>query len=191
MEQAKKRDHKIYITETAIDKVSEVKIKGFSDSQNKHLKSKHKELLEVAKNKNNSNEVLKICDMDFKSDVTVLGDEFGVNPNSNPFAVSVVRNAEPNSLAFLHNHPSTNNFSIADIDTFIGNKNIGLMSVVTNQGNVYIVHKNEKYSYHKSREILMSAFETLRRQDKYSNDNLVNIFLKESYKGGIDYEKSK
>lgn len=191
LEQAKKRDHKILITETSIDKVAEVKVKGFTESQNEHLISKHKELLEVAKNKNNSNEVLKICDMDFMSDVTVLGDEFGVNPNNNPFAVSVVGNAKPNSLAFLHNHPSTNNFSIADIDTFIGNKNIGLMSVVTNQGEVYVMHKNKKYSYHKSRSILTSALYTLKEQDKYSDDNLVNMFLKESYKGGIDYAKSK
>ena len=42
---------------------------------------------------------------------------------------------------YLHNHPSTSTFSMADIDTFITQACIGLMSVVTNQGEVYILHK--------------------------------------------------
>lgn len=54
LEQAKKREHKILITDTAIDKVDLVKPKDFSYSQATQMKSKHKELLGAAKRQNNS-----------------------------------------------------------------------------------------------------------------------------------------
>ena len=54
LEQAKKRDHKIFITDTAIEKVSLVKPSDFSYSQASLMKSKHKELLNVAKKQNNT-----------------------------------------------------------------------------------------------------------------------------------------
>ena len=72
MEQAKKRDHKIFITDTAIEKVSLVKPSDFSYSQASLMKSKHKELLNVAKKQNNSNEVLFIENLDFNMLIVLL-----------------------------------------------------------------------------------------------------------------------
>lgn len=80
MEQAKKRDHKIFITDTAIEKVSLVKPSDFSYSQASLMKSKHKELLNVAKKQNNSNEVLFIENLDFNNEVRISGNEFVVSP---------------------------------------------------------------------------------------------------------------
>ena len=67
LEQAKKRDHKIYITDTAINKVDLVKPKDFSAAQASFMMKKHKELLGVAKSQNNSNEVLFIENLDFNN----------------------------------------------------------------------------------------------------------------------------
>lgn len=67
LEQAKKRDRKIFITESAINKVDFVKPKDFSDTQASLMMSKNKELLNVAKNQNNSNEVLFIENIDFNN----------------------------------------------------------------------------------------------------------------------------
>ena len=69
LEQAKKRDHKIFITDTAIEKVSLVKPSDFSYSQASLMKSKHKELLNVAKKQNNSNEVLFIENLDYFTNI--------------------------------------------------------------------------------------------------------------------------
>lgn len=110
LEQAKKRDHKIFITENAINSVDYVKLSDFSDKDCVKLQNKHRELLKKSMNDNNSNEVLKICDVSFKSEVDVMGDEFGVYPGQNPFSSAIISNSKNRMLLFLHNHPSTNNF---------------------------------------------------------------------------------
>ena len=154
LEQAKKRDRKIFITDVAINKVDLVKPKDFSDTQASLMKSKHKELLSVAKNQNDSDEVLFIENLDFNNEVRILGDEFVVSPGKNPFAVSVIANAKRQSLVYLHNHPSTNTFSVGDIDTFVCERAIKAISVVTNQGEVYILNKLDNYSFDGTRETL-------------------------------------
>ena len=118
MEQAKKRDHKIFINNIAIDNVDYVIPDDFTVEQAKAMHLKHKELLRVAMESNDSSEVLMISDLSFNSYVTIQGEEFKVSPGENPFAVSFISHAQDYSLAYLHNHPSTNNFSLGDIDTF-------------------------------------------------------------------------
>ena len=50
--------------------------------------------------KNESNEVLFIDDLNFKSEVQILGEEFVVSPAKNPFAVSVVKKCRK-AIAYL------------------------------------------------------------------------------------------
>lgn len=56
LEQAKKRDRKVYITDIAIDKVPFIKYDGFSESRNKIMQELAKDVLLLSKEKNNSNE---------------------------------------------------------------------------------------------------------------------------------------
>lgn len=189
MEQAKKRDHKIFITDIAVDKVDRVSLSDFSETQCNDMRAKHKELLKTAKAKNNSNEVLFIDDLDFKSEIVVFGDEFKVAPGKSPFAVSVIANAERQSLIYMHNHPSINNFSVADIDTFVCEATIKIMSVVTNQGEVYILNKTKTYSYNNTRQLLKDVYEAFPNGEIDDND-FVSAFLKRCDEGGIEYAKS-
>ena len=190
LEQAKKRDHKIYITDAAIDKVKKVKLSDFSDIQSENMQLKHKELLKISKNKNDSNEVLLINDLSFKNEVSILGSEFNVSPGKNPFAVSVIINAERQSLVYLHNHPSTNIFSIGDIDTFICEGAIKIMSVVTNQGRVYVMNKSAEYDYNRARMLMAKIYESFKDAKEIDNNEFVKRFLKRCDEGGIEYAKS-
>lgn len=190
LEQAKKRDHKIYITDVAINSVDKVKPSDFTDEQASNMQIKHKELLMLSKDKNESNEVLFIDDLNFKSEVQILGEEFVVSPAKNPFAVSVVKNAERQSLIYLHNHPSTNNFSVADIDTFICEGSIKAMSVVTNQGEVYVLNRRANYEYNKARQLMSETFYSF-EEDEIDNNEFVRRFIKKCNEGGIEYVKSK
>ena len=190
LEQAKKRDHKIYITDIAINKVDLVKPKDFSAAQPSFMKKKHKELLSVAKSQNNSNEVLFIENLDFNNEVRILGDEFVVSPGKNPFAVSVIAHAERQSLVYLHNHPSTNTFSVGDIDTFICERAVKTMSVVTNQGEVYILNKLDNYNFNDTKKILTEIYKSYPDGDIDDKD-FVKKFLKRCHEGGIEYAKSK
>lgn len=190
LEQAKKRDHKIYINDIAINKVDLVKPSDFSDVQAHSMMLKHKELLDIAKKQNNSNEVLFIEDLDFESEVRILGDEFVVSPSKNPFAVSVIAHAKRKSLVYLHNHPSTNTFSIGDIDTFVSERAIKTMSVVTNQGEVYIINKLDNYSFEGAVKLLKDIYNTY-PAGEIDDKDFVKNFLKRCREGGIEYAKAK
>ena len=190
MEQAKKRDRKIYITEQSINKVDFVQPSDFTSRQALVMQQKHKELLEIAKTKNNSNEVLFIEDLRFSSEVQVLGSEFVVSPGKSPFAVSVLINAERQSLIYLHNHPSTNSFSVGDIDTFVCERAVKAMSVVTNQGEVYVLNKLENYSFEGTKKLLNSIYNHF-PDGEIDDKDFVKQFLSRCREGGIEYAKSK
>lgn len=190
LEQAKKRDHKIFITEQAINKVDYVQPSDFTPRQALAMQQKHKELLETAKTKNNSNEVLFIEDLQFSSEVQVLESEFVVSPGKSPFAVSVLLNAGRQSLIYLHNHPSTNTFSVGDIDTFVCERAIKVMSVVTNQGEVYVLNKLENYSFDGTRKLLNSIYNHF-PDGEIDDKDFVKMFLARSREGGIEYAKAK
>lgn len=191
MEQAKKRDRKIYVTDIAVDKIAKVKLSDFSDKQISNMQIKHKELLKIAQSKNNSDEVLFINDLNFKSEVQILGSEFAVSPGENPFASSIIANAERQSLVYLHNHPSTNTFSVGDIDTFVCESAIKVMSVVTNQGEVYVLNKLNNYSFDAIRTLLNDIYNSFPNNNDINDAEFVDKFLKRCKEGGIEYVKSK
>ena len=190
LEQAKKRNHKIFITDSAISKVDLVKPSDFSDKQASYMLNKHKELLNLAKEQNDSNEVLFIEDLNFENEVRILGEEFVVSPSKSPFAVSVVAHAKRKSLVYLHNHPSTNTFSVGDIDTFVCERAIKTMSVVTNQGEVYIINKLDNYSFEETRKLLNEIYHSY-PIGEIDDKDFVKKFLKRCREGGIEYAKCK
>ena len=147
LEQAKKRDHKIEITDIAIDKISKSTVSEFSDIQNKLVDKVHKELLTKSKNCNNSNEVACIFDINSAEKVFHYGTEHSVNIFNNPTAFSMSNCANDNSLFLAHNHPSTQDFSYSDLGVFLMNDSIGGISVVSNSGNVHILYKTDKYDF--------------------------------------------
>lgn len=190
LEQSKKRDHKVFITDTAIDKVDRVKPSDFSDYQADKMQEMHKRLLRISKDENNSNEVLIITGMDFSAEIAIKGNEFNVDPAKNPFAVSVIAHSERQSVVYLHNHPSTNNFSVGDIDTFCCDGAIKAMSVVTNQGEVYVLNKTGKYSFDRTREILTNIHESFPNGD-IDDKEFVEKFFKQCHGGGVEYVRAK
>lgn len=188
MDQAKRRDRKIYITDDAIEKIGRVQLSDFSEEQTLLMQQRHEALLKIAKEQNDSNEVLMMCDLSFEKPIMVLGTQNHAEPNKNPYAVSLFSNSPPYSLVYMHNHPSTNNFSPGDISTFICDAPIKAMSVVTNQGEVYVLNKTFDYDYDKARSLLMDIFRSLHNETG-KEEKLVRIFSKHCKKGGIEYEK--
>lgn len=185
LEQAKKRDRKIEITDIAIDKITKSTVSEFSDVQNKLVDEVHKELLTKSKNCNNSNEVACIFDINSAEKVFQYGTEHSVNIFNNPTAFSMSNCANDNSLFLAHNHPSTQGFSYADLGVFLSNDSIVAMSVVSNTGHVRILYKSSGYSYTKALEKLL---EIKKKLGEYSADidlSIVKLFLKNSDKIGI------
>ncbi len=160
MEQARKKDHPFEITDISIEKIAPVAPPDFSAKQTIRLQEMHKALLRAAKDENDGNEVLLITtsafDMNF---IKIYGNQNSVIYENNIEVYRLKHDSYAGDLVFSHNHPSTNNFSLMDIAIFLIDEYIGTSTVVTNQGQIYILHKTASFSYNKARDLLNQIYD--------------------------------
>lgn len=187
LEQAKTRDKKIAITDMAIEKVNAPDIPHFSLEQNRKFKELNKELLRIAKLKNDSNEVAILFDSISLTYHTSFGGVSSVNILDNPMAKDMIRNAGEKSLFLLHNHPSTKIFSYTDIGVLLTNDSYGGMTAVANNGVVSAIYKTSRYD----RTLALKAIKSIRTNYPKvlsgSDDiEIVKHFLKVSKRCGIE-----
>ena len=187
MEQAKTRDHKIYINDIAVSKAEPPVIPGFSDEQNQKFSEIHKELLKKSMKENDSNETACLFDPVSLKYIFQHGDINSVNILENPEAFSMVNSDKYSGLYLLHNHPTTKTFSYADIGVLLLHDNIEGITVVTNDGNVQCMIKNHNYSFDKAYEILQSIRNEYPSDtpDEQEDAEIVKKFIKNSKKAGI------
>lgn len=185
--ESKNRDEKIYITDVAVEKAGRIIVPGFADMLNDELQRHHRELLLKAKTENDSNEVLRIWNIFTGDCVDTLGTENYVSPSMNPKALTFVSKSKAFSLGFLHNHPSTSGFSYEDIDTFLKTYNIALMSVVTNQGEVYMFYKTDDFDFNMSKTLFNMTVDKLGGAGARVGDEFAKAFSKICRKGGVIY----
>ncbi|MCM1264200.1 MAG: hypothetical protein NC313_15930 [Butyrivibrio sp.] len=113
LEMAKKRDHKILITEAAIEKIPLVKYKEIPESEYLMLQELAKEVLKVSKNDNDSNEVALTYSLDYRKLIAegkefmgvALGDEHSVDPCMNAVSYLVKKDCYNRRKAIeIYNH---------------------------------------------------------------------------------------
>ena len=110
-----KRDKKIYIASVAIDKVPYINIPNFLNKQNDMLQQYHRDILIISKDKNDSNEVLRVWNFVKGMALDILGSETKVSFADNAEVISLFRNSGIYELAYLHNPPSASSFSLPDV----------------------------------------------------------------------------
>ena len=187
--------HLFEITDMAIDRTPFVDVPDMSAAQNSSLLKTHKDLLLAARNENNGKEVLFVQHESFQgTPIKIYGTENSVSYASNVDTMVLKRRSYAGELVISHNHPSTKGFSFADIAVFIIDEFIGLSTVVTNQGQIYVLHKTGHFDYNKSRKLLDYLY------DKYDLANypedeerqaaVAKAFLRQAGKVGVWYEKS-
>lgn len=100
-----------------------------------------KELLAIARDKNNSNKVAMILTSDLKGKTILLG-----NDNSIDFGTAKAKNilAGGESLYIIHNHPRGYGFSLDDIHILTDNNSVKSISLITNSGRIETLQKNCK-----------------------------------------------
>lgn len=165
LEMGKKRDHKIMITDEAINKVPYIKYKEIPESEYMLLQEFAREVLSVAKNKNDSNEVALTFSLEYRKLIAegreymgvTLGDEHSVDPCGNTTANHLIAASLDCVVIVLHNHPSLSKFSLEDIKFYLSNKSVKMMVVVTNLGSISYLVKKENYSYAKAVSIYNDA----------------------------------
>ncbi len=177
LEQAKKRDHKINITNIAIEKISKTNIPYLSSEQNEKIYEVHKELLKIAQTQNNSNEVAYLFNLNSEETAYQLGQKHEVNIFKNPYALSMANSTRNDTLFLTHNHPSTKDFSYSDIGIFLLNDNFKAISVVSNTGDVHILYKSSNYDFKKAMDYIKSV------RSKYDKTLTDEILVKDLLKG--------
>ncbi len=155
LEMAKKRDHKIMITDEAIKKVPRIAYKNIPESEYNTIQELAKNVLKISKDENNSNEVAITYSMESVEYIrkgeeyigVALGSEHEVDPISNTTAYHLVSSAKSCIVIVLHNHPSLSDFYVQFLLRYASVK---MMVVVTNLGSISYLVKGKAYVYEKA-----------------------------------------
>lgn len=193
LEQAKKRTEKVYITDIAIQKVPYIKYKNLSEEQNHIMRQLARDVLALAREYNNSNEVAITCDIGADSPLEEYGisygTEHGVQITSDTLSNHILTSADSVSVVILHNHPSTQTFSLEDIRFFLVYSTVKNISVVTNQGTVHYLYKDEKYDFYKAFSLFKGiAAKAAKVKTAKEHYDLAVDFLKKCDTAGLFYE---
>lgn len=196
LEMAKKRDHKIIITEEAINKVPKIKYKNIPDSEYNNIQELAKSVLRISKDENDSNEVAvtyslnsaKLIELGEKYIGVSLGSEHDVDPLSNATSYHLVTTERECVVIVLHNHPSLSDFSLSDIQFLLKYQSIKMLVVVTNLGAVTYLVKNSKFDFVKAVRLFNEAVNKNNMAPNLKGlQEAADYFLKNSYNVGIDY----
>lgn len=197
LEMAKKRDHKIMITDEAIRKVPRIKYKNIPESEYDTIWELARNVLSISKNENNSNEVAITYGMDSINRIqkgeeyigVALGNEHEVDPISSTIAYHLVASAKECIVIVLHNHPSLSDFSLSDVQFLLRYASIKMMVVVTNLGSVSYLAKGNRYAYEKAVALFNEAVSSNNEaRDLKGLQKAADHFLKNCHIVGIDYD---
>lgn len=198
LEMAKKRVHKIMITDEAIYKVPRVRYKEISETEYDNLQELARQVLQISKDENDSNEVavtyslesVRLIEKGERYIGIALGAEHDVDPLSDSTSYHLIRNSRDCVVIVLHNHPSLSAFSLSDIQFLLRYETVKMMVVVTNLGSISYLVKNGKYDFEKA-VILLNEAVDLNNKAKNIKDlqDAADYFLKNCYNVGINYEK--
>ena len=197
LEMAKKRTHKIMITDMAIKKVPLVNYREIPESEYLMLQELVKEVLMVSKNDNDSNEVALTYSLDYRNLIAegkefmgvALGDEHSVDPCMNTVAYHLITTSIQCVVIVLHNHPSLSKFSLEDVKFFLSNGTVKMMVVVTNLGSISYLVKRENFNRQKAIEIYNYAV-SVHNEGSILLDyqDAACYFLSNCYEANIVYE---
>ncbi|MCZ2855895.1 hypothetical protein [uncultured Dubosiella sp.] len=181
LEQHKDGD-KVFITEQAIQKIRPIYLKDYTDENVNFSFQIRKELLEFAREKNNSDECACIIDLiNNRKSNFITGDKISVDIFANPDIYHLIHTSSENTLELTHNHPGLSDFSANDINIFMKYRSIKSISIVTNQGKTLILNKTNRFDLKKAGKAMNESLEKAE-----SIDQAIENFLKKCYSFGVE-----
>lgn len=193
----RKRDHKVYITGAAIEKVPYIKYKEIDPKHYDNLHVLSKTCLEIARDQNDSNEVAVVYSLDCDNLIGTseeyvgftLGSEHEVDPAGSVVSYHILRTTLSCAVVCLHNHPNLSKFSLNDVKFFLKNDNVKLMTAITNLGSISYLVRTDKYNYLKAVDLYNEAVSISTKSGDLKNlQAAADYFLNNCFKVGIIYE---
>ncbi len=194
---AKKRDHKIVITNEAINKVPRIEYKYISETEYDNIRDLAKSVLKISKEENDSNEVAITYSLESAVLIEkgeeymgiVLGGEHDVDPLSNTIAYHLVYSSKECIIIVLHNHPSLSDFSLSDVQFLLRYASVKMMVVVTNLGSITYLVKSRKYNYERAISLFNHAVSMNNEANSLKAlQDAADYFLKNCQSVGIIYD---
>ena len=192
LEMAKKHSKKVYITDIAIDKVPLIEYYGFTDEQNQIMQELAKNVLVISKESNDSNEVALTCDLGKPDPLhnfgVALGTEHDVDVLSDILSNHMIVSSSSVAVILLHNHPSTQTFSLEDVQFFIQHPMLEVIVVVSNQGTVHYLKRDKDFNYDKVVVLFKDCIQDLTRNSSNSELYMATLtFLTKCSEAGLYY----
>lgn len=192
LEMAKKHDKKVYITDIAIDKVPLIEYYGFTDEQNQIMQELAKSVLVISKESNDSNEVALTCDLGKPDPLhnfgVALGTEHDVDVLSDTLSNHMIVSSKSVVVVLLHNHPSTQTFSLEDVQFFIQHPMLEVIVVVSNQGTVHYLKRDRDFDYGKAVVLFKECIQGLNSNAPSSEVYMATLsFLAKCSEAGLYY----
>lgn len=130
------------ISETAIDRVPQIDIDGFSEEQSLFIQDQHKELLRYARDNNGGKEVAFVFRGDLTDRSIFEGDDSGVDFVSGVYGKGI-------NVFVMHNHPRNAGYSDVDIAFLLYDDRIKTLSIVKNNGDIEVLTKTDAFDKEK------------------------------------------
>lgn len=197
LEMAKKRDHKIMITDEAIAKVPFIRYKEIPEEEYPIIQMLAKKALQLSKDENESNEVAITYGMGNTGDEREaeqcfgvdFGDDHSADPMRDSYSYHLICGSKECVVISLHNHPSLSKISLVDVRFFLEHSNIKLLIVITNLGNIYYLVKTTSYDKGKAIDIFNEAVSASNKAVGLTAlQKASEHFLRNCHKAGIVYE---
>lgn len=195
--EARKREHKVFITDTAIQKVPFIKYREIPEEHYSNIYELAKYVLTLSKEKNNSNEVAVVYSLNFDNMVALnqeymgvaFGSEHEVDPAGSTASYHIINASFDCVVVCLHNHPNLSKFSLDDVKFFLNSPSVKMIVVVTNLGSISYLVKAKKYNRIEAIKIFNEAISIHNLGIDLKNaQKAANHFLKECYRANIIYE---
>ena len=192
LEQAKRRDKKIYITEIAIEKVPHIQYLGFDNDRNEIMRLLAQNVLRASKEMNDSNEVAFTCDLGIEDPLDQIGVSFGTEHEIDIFSDTLsnhlIVSEKSIAVVVLHNHPSTQTFSLQDISFFLKYTAIEVIVVVSNQGTVHYLMRDKDFDLKRAYDLFGDCIEGLNPDTALNEFYLAALsFLAKCSEAGLYY----
>ena len=197
--EANKRDHKVPITDIAISKVPYVKYREIPEDQYETLQLLAKEVLRIARDENDGNEVAIAYDLEGPQKelngemylAWAKGDEYSVEPMSDTETNHVIVSAKDCVVVILHNHPNLSKISLEDVMFLLRLPTVKMVVAVSNKGAIGYIVKTSKYK-EKMLETYKLMQEAVDRNNKAvtlrQKQEACDYFLNNCSKTGLIYE---
>lgn len=127
------QDRTFQVHELAPERVPLARWEGLSEQQAQNLQAAHKALLRFLQGGDPAREAGGYLDKDFKL----------ISAHEGAAGEVELRTPPVGAIGSVHTHPSGETFSLMDVSNFTMHVELGIMTVVGNNGNVYVLEKDE------------------------------------------------